>query len=354
MKRTILLVCSILFSAVACVPLTPEVSNNNPSTFFGNSTPDHNWIEVYFSEPGGPLSSSQRGGPDAALAEAILEAQASVDLAIYDLNLWSIRDALLQVHRRGVVVRVVTESDNFWQDEIQDLIEAGIPVLADRHEPLMHNKFVVIDRYQVWTGSMNLTLNGAYHNNNNLLRLNSSKLAENYLVEFEEMFIEDLFGNESPANLPNPVISINGIQIETFFSPDDHPLLRIVELIDQAQEEIMLMAFNLTADPIRDALLAAQARGVQLRGVLEKGQINNIGGDFETLRAAGLELYMDGNPRYMHHKVIIIDQRIVITGSYNFSNSAEYHNDENVLILHDPQTAELFLVEFDKLLANAQ
>ena len=56
----------------------------------------------------------------------------------------------------------------------------------------MHNKFVILDRLEVWTGSMNYTINGAYHNDNNLVRVRSNRLADNYTAEFEEMFVDDL------------------------------------------------------------------------------------------------------------------------------------------------------------------
>jgi phosphatidylserine/phosphatidylglycerophosphate/cardiolipin synthase-like enzyme len=63
---------------------------------------------------------------------------------------------LIDAHRRGVTVRLVTESDNMDVSEIQELREVGIPILGDRREGRMHNKFVVIDRQEVWTGSLNL------------------------------------------------------------------------------------------------------------------------------------------------------------------------------------------------------
>ena len=113
------------------------------------------WYTIYFTDPGGPGAQSFRGGPDRALAEAIRQSRLSVDAAIYDLNLWSLRDALIDAHRRGVIVRLVTESDNLDQEELGELVEAGIPVLGDRRQGLMHNKFVVVDRLEVWTGSMN-------------------------------------------------------------------------------------------------------------------------------------------------------------------------------------------------------
>jgi phosphatidylserine/phosphatidylglycerophosphate/cardiolipin synthase-like enzyme len=152
---------------------------------------DVGWYAIYFTDPTGPSASTLRGGLDAALAEAIDSARYSVDVAIYRLDLWSIRDALIRAHKRGVVVRVITDSDHENEAEIVDLKALGILVVGDRREPLMHHKFVVIDGIDVWTGSMNFTVNGAYRNNNNLLRIRSSRVGQDYLREFEEMFLED-------------------------------------------------------------------------------------------------------------------------------------------------------------------
>jgi phosphatidylserine/phosphatidylglycerophosphate/cardiolipin synthase-like enzyme len=307
------------------------------------------WYSIYFSDPTGPNADTQRDGPDAALTAAIDEARISVDAAMYDLNLWSIRGALIDAHRRGVAVRVVAESDNLDRDEIQELIEVGIEVLGDRREGLMHNKFMVIDRYEVWTGSMNFTLNGAYHNDNHLVRIRSSRLAEDYLTEFEEMFRLDLFGEASIANTPYPLVNIDGTPIEVFFSPDDGTQSRLVELIQQAEESVYLLAFAFTADPIAEALLNAHRRGVEVVGIVETSQASGTGGDFFRLADAGVRIELDGNPKNMHHKVIIIDGGIVALGSYNFSRSAEERNDENTLIIHNSDIANLFVIEFERI-----
>ncbi len=181
---------------------------------------------MYFTEPTDPTASSFRGGPDEDLAEAIDQARVSVDMAIYDLNLWSVRDALIRAHRRGVGVRVVTESDNMDEQEVQELKEAGIEVLGDRQEGLMHHKFVVLDRTEVWTGSMNFTTGGGYLDNNNIIRIRSSKLAEDYTHEFEQMFVDDHFGTIKSAGTPDPTMTVNGSLIEVYFSPQDGTLSR--------------------------------------------------------------------------------------------------------------------------------
>jgi phosphatidylserine/phosphatidylglycerophosphate/cardiolipin synthase-like enzyme len=183
----------------------------SPSAMPFENDPDQpGSIQVYFTDPDAPYAGTLRGGPDEALAQSIRQARLSVDIAMDSLNLWSVRDALIAAHRRGVVVRVVVESDNLDSEEIQELLDQGIPVVDDLGTGLMHNKFAIIDRLEVWTGSMNLTLNGAYRSDNNLIRIRSAKLAQNYLVEFEEMFLDHQFGSASPANTPNPILIVDG------------------------------------------------------------------------------------------------------------------------------------------------
>jgi len=137
------------------------------STPAGYATPSQ-LIKVYFTAP---ANDEFRGGPDDPLADALDQARFQIDAALYDLNLWTIRNALLRAHNRGVLVRLVVESDSLYRPEIQELIEAGIPVVGDDSESLMHNKFIIIDQEEVWTGSMNMTVNGAYRHLNNLIRI---------------------------------------------------------------------------------------------------------------------------------------------------------------------------------------
>ena len=354
-KRIVLTLLILFMASIACVESTPATLEPLPtitSTTEGASTSD--WITVYFSDPDSPTAGSYRGGPDAELAAAIDQARSSVDAAIYHLNLWSIRDALIAAHQRGVTVRVVTESDNLDEAEIQELIEAGIPVVGDRRESLMHNKFVVIDSHEVWTGSMNFTVNGAYKNDNNLLYIRSSKLAENYITEFEEMFSDDFFGDYIVDNTPHYSLKIQGTRVDTYFSPDDSAASEIIDLIRSADDSIYFMAFSFTSDPIAAALIERAEQGITVTGVFEESQYHsNRGGEFDNLITAGLDVHLDGNHRNMHHKVFIIDEEIVITGSYNFSRSAEERNDENTLMIYNTDVATQFLEEFNRVFANA-
>ena len=313
------------------------------------------WIHVYFTNPSGPNAKSLRGGPDADLAAAIEAARLSVDVAVFELDLWSVRDALIAAHRRGVTVRLVTDSDNIEGKEIQDLKDAGIEVLGDRRESLMHNKFAIIDGREIWTGSMNFTINDAYKNNNNLLRMRSSKLADDYTNEFEEMFIRDQFGQGSPANTPFPSLEIEGTHLEIYFSPDDGAAAHMVEHIQRAQRSIHFLAYSFTSDDIADAILERAHSGVAVSGVFEASQVeSNLGGEYQRLLDAGLDVRLDSNVYNMHHKVMTIDGQVVVTGSYNFSANAEERNDENLLVIENPALARQYETEFVKIFSQAK
>jgi phosphatidylserine/phosphatidylglycerophosphate/cardiolipin synthase-like enzyme len=218
----------------------------------------------------------------------------------------------------------------------------------------MHHKFVVIDRLEVWTGSMNMTLNGAYRNENNLVRIRSAVNAENYTREFEEMFVEDRFGALSLHDTPHPTFSLDGIMMEVYFSPDDDPASRIIDLLLSSEQSINFMVYAFTDDEIADAMLDRARQGVVVQGVIERGQSGNVGSEYERLHQSAVDIRLDSSQHSMHHKVIVIDGLIVITGSYNFSRSAKEYNDENVLIIQDADTAARFLLEFERIFGTAQ
>jgi len=313
------------------------------------------WYTVYFTDP---ASEYYSGGLVEALAKAIDQARLCVDVAVYDLDLSIISNALINAHRRGVKVRVVTESDNMdsMETKLPLLKEAGIAVIGDRREGLMHNKFTVIDRMEVWSGSMNYTANDAYRNDNNLIRIRSTVLAEDYTVEFNEMFEQDLFGVDKRSATPHPRVNINGTEIEVYFSPDDGVMDHIADLITGARESIYFLAYSFSADKISHAMLARAQTGITLAGVFEKAQVTaqNTGSEYQPLRLAGLDVWLDANPKNMHDKIILIDGTIVITGSYNLTGSAEEKNDENILIIHDAEIAALFLQDFQRIYTRAK
>jgi phosphatidylserine/phosphatidylglycerophosphate/cardiolipin synthase-like enzyme len=348
--RSHYIICFIISTLVlsSCVFSTSHPTTPTTAGAPTDTGSEIGWFRIYFTDPAAPKAADYEGGPDEILADAIDQARLSVDVAAYNFNLWSIRDALIHAHQRGVVVRMVVESDNMEDREVQQIKDAGIPVIGDQQENLMHNKFVVIDRADVWTGSMNFSVGGAYKDNNNLIHLHSIQAAEDYTTEFEEMFISRLFGQDAFADTPFPKLSIKGETVEVYFSPDDHVADRIVELLVSAHESIYFMAYNFTSDDIGNAIRQQAQAGLNVVGLMDEDQVKSSqGSEYDAFMQAGLNVRVDGNPEgLMHHKVIIIDEKIVITGSYNFTASAEEDNDENVVILFSPAAAETYMGEF--------
>ncbi len=353
MDRLLFLLVSICILLSACSPAaTPSIPVVNPPVIPATTA---EWIQVYFTNPIAPNNGDYSGGADQVLADAIGRARLTVDVAAYSLNLWSIRDALIDAHRRGVTVRVVMESDNMDVNEVQDLKDAGIPVTGDRHEGLMHDKFVVIDRSEVWTGSMNFTVGGTYKDNNNLIRIRSEQAAQDYTVEFEQMFVGGFFGPDKISQTPYPHLMVAGTPIDILFSPQDGIAARVVSLIRSAKESIYFMAFSFTSNDIGSAILDRAQAGVTVAGVMDAEQVlANQGTEYDPFLQAGLNVRKDGNTGLMHHKVIIIDRRIVLTGSYNFTQSAESSNDENMVIIDNADIAALYLAEFQKVFNQAR
>lgn len=319
-------------------------------------------VQIYFTQPRYPdREENHTGGLDLVLAGDIAQAQASVDVAAYELDLDTVAQALLDAHQRGVFVRLVTDSDNVDEQAVRQLVRAGVPVIEDERAAIMHNKFVVIDRSVVWTGSWNLTTNGAYRNDNNAVRILSHAVAENYETEFEEMFVEGLFGPSSPANTPHSTQRIMNqdssemFVLETLFGPEDNVADRILQAVEDAQESIRFMAFSFTDDRLAEAMEEQARMGLVVQGVFEKRGADSEYSEYGRFSRARppLDVLVDGNPYFMHHKVLILDDETVILGSFNFTKSANESNDENVLILHDPGFAARFRAEFERVYTQA-
>ncbi|MCA9969718.1 MAG: hypothetical protein KC425_05860 [Anaerolineales bacterium] len=341
-----------LFTEFGLADPTPVPGGSLPG---GGGTPA-DWYEIYFTNPTCPPEAERSGGIDETIAADILQATTQVDVAAFDLDSVPITDALIALEKRGVVVRVVTDEDNGDLTAIRRLRRGGISVVEDKRRALMHDKFVVIDGRIVWTGSLNFTTNGVYCNNNNVVRFDAPRLAANYVAEMDEMYVDRAFGPDSPQNTPNESLQIQGVALENYFGSEREIAVTIARNVARAESEILFMAFSFTDDQIGEAMLGRVEAGVQARGVFETVGSDTSYSYYPIMRAMNLpnlQVRTDGNPRVMHHKVIIIDRTTVIFGSFNFSDSANNRNDENVVIVHDPTFAGYFVEEFETVWAEA-
>ena len=308
------------------------------------------WFELYFTDPTNPLSQQGTGGVDGPLVKTIDAAHLSIDVAAYSISLNSVRNALINAHKRGVNVRMVMESTNMDRSDPQALMDAGIPIIGDNREGLMHDKFMVIDKAEVWLGSMNYTDAGTYDDNNNMMRILSTKIAEDYSVEFNEMFEEDKFGSDVVAQTPNPTVTIDKTRVDIYFSPDDRVLNALLPVLRSAEKSIYFLAYSFTSNDLGNLVRDKAAKGLTVEGVMDEEQVaSNQGTEFDPFLQAGVDVRIDGNEGLMHHKVFIIDEKIVIFGSYNFSQSAEERNDENVIIVYNEAIAQQFMQEFQRV-----
>lgn len=307
------------------------------------------WYDIYFTDPVCPPEEERSGGLDETIAEDLERAAVQVDVAAFDLDAEPMVDALIALEKRGVRVRVITDSDNANLHSINRLRRNGISVVEDKRSGLMHNKFVVIDGRYLWMGSMNFTSNGAYCNNNNLVRFDSPRLAANYLTEMDEMYDDGSFGPSSPQNTPNEDLMIQGVLLQNYFASEKALAPIIAEIVNRADNEILFLAFSFTLPEIADAMLARAETGVNVKGVFETSGADTLFSTYPEMDAVGLSnvrVRQDGNDRIMHHKVIIVDRKTVIFGSYNFSNNANDNNDENIIVVYDPEFAGFFVDEF--------
>ena len=334
-------------ATAAVLPLPTPVSDVSSGS---------SWYNLYFTDPDLTAGiDSPSGGIPVKLVAAFDAALQTIDLAVYEFDLTMVSDALLRAHQRGVRVRVVADTDSLLEPPVVALIGAGLPVIDDQRDAIMHDKFAVIDGSIVWTGSMNYTFSDAYRNNNNVIEIISPRLADNYTAEFEEMFLRRDFGSGPSDPTPHPTLTLNGILIENYFSPDDGVAAHIESLLASAKFSVYFMAFSFTRSDFSDALIAKARSAVVVQGVFETRQIEaGVDAAWQALTAAGLPVRKDGNRYNLHHKVFIVDQATVVLGSYNFSRNAEENNDENVLIIHSPEIAAAYLAEWQKVWDAAQ
>lgn len=121
--------------------------------------------------------------------------------------------------------------------------------------------------------------------------------------------------------------------LETYFSPKGGCQAAIVRELMKARSEILVQAYSFTADPLTYALVEVKKQGVMVEIVLDKSNEVDRYSDLKIFLDKGLEVKIDHEHAIAHNKIIIIDQKVVITGSYNFTNQAEGDNAENVVII---------------------
>jgi phosphatidylserine/phosphatidylglycerophosphate/cardiolipin synthase-like enzyme len=312
----------------------------------------------------------------ALLVGKIASARRSVDAALYNLSGTpgpgtDIAQALIAAKQRGLRVRVICEQDNRSTSPFNSLVSAGVPLITDAYDPanagagLMHNKFFVIDAYGgapesvwVWTGSWNPSLPGTNDDYQNVVEVQDPALAGAYTLEFEEMWGSNTdapnqanarFGARKTDNTPHHFV-IGGRPVSCYFSPSDDATARIIDAIATADHSLHFTLLTFTRTDIAAALLARRAPGFALSGVMDNG--TDAGSQYDYLVSQGVDIRLKTGSGLLHHKYAVLDagypnsRPMVITGSHNWTNSAENTNSENTLIIEDATLALHYVQEF--------
>ena len=287
----------------------------------------------------------------AHLVRLIQEAEKSIYAAFYKLELKEVSDALLDAHKRGVKVRIFADDMTSWSEKSRlDSLSKFFSVKTDK-DPVsfMHHKFCVIDEKIVWTGSFNPTYSGTSRENNNIVVVMSSLLAAQFIKEFERLWEEESLSLNLNLNLNlnfNPLLLESGIKV--YFSLHDDPEEAILQSLEKAKESIYFALFTFTSERIAQAIIDKFAENLEIRGILEKYQDGPFS-QYDYLKRLRVPVRWDRNFYFMHHKFFIIDQKIVITGSFNPTWSANYRNRENLIVIYSPSLASQYEEEFNKL-----
>ena len=139
---------------------------------------------------------------------------------------------------------------------------------------------------------------------------------------------------------------------EVYFSLYDNPQKEIIKNINQAQAFINIAMYIFTDKEIALPLVKARERGVKVRLYLDKDQVDYKYSQSRFLVQKGIKTRISSNNYIMHNKFAIIDNRLLLTGSYNWTFSANNRNDENLMIIDDPEIIEIFQNQFINLWTN--
>ena len=294
-----------------------------------------------------------------SLAEKLIQhidaAQKTIHIASFEFDLTDVANALIRAKQRGVDVRWITDDDNGigadtkpGRGQFKALKAAGIQIITDNRSPLMHNKFWLFDGQTVWTGSTNVTVSGMFEQNNNLIIIQSPDLAAIYERQWADLW-SGKFTSKAPSTVDQQSVTIAGTPIQILFSPEDKAISHIIPYVQAAKTSIQFLAFTYTQDQLGNAMIDRKKAGVDVRGVFESTGSDTEYSEMIPLYCAQAPVRQDGNPAFMHHKVIIIDGHIVVTGSLNFTDNADQQNNENVLIVDNADIARLYMQEFQRV-----
>ena len=331
----------------------------------------------------GPAELGAADNLEDVLIEFIDGARHALYIAVQELDSEPVAQAVINARWRGVDVRMIVEQDYLAGDRIpkvtpgpgeteaeavkrtqweesrrpatvktnRDILAAllrnCVDVKADYNPKIFHQKFIIRD-YQgknratsaVLTGSTNFTVTGTHRNYNHIVIFHDYRICKAYLLEFDEIRSGN-FGalNLREKNIPG-TYNLKGVPVRILFAPDDTPELEIVKQMLKCSGRLDFSIFTFSSSSgIDDAMAMLRAAGREIRGVFDPVQGRRDWAATHWLHDAGIRVYF---PRKetgfgkLHHKLIVIDDAIVVGGSFNYTAPANDYNDENIFVIGSP------------------
>jgi hypothetical protein len=304
--------------------------------------------------PNVPTFAPDDAAYDAQLMNTILCAESTLEIAIYETGDDCIPNAIIA--RLGsdpdLTVDIVYDDDQ-CAPGADGMLSCGLRALvghpritmrSDVRSGLMHHKWVIADGARVWVSSGNFTDRSFCIDYNNAIVIEQAEILAAFEAQFARMFTMGMFGPEAPRD------PVTGGPYAIHFgpqSPVDSPARwfnDMVARIGTATTSVDAMINAFTRTEVSDALIAAHMRGVAVRVVVSSMYVDEA--TVQALIASGVPV-REAN---MHSKVLIVDGRLVITGSANWSASA-WSNDENSLWIDDSTIAAAYDAEMDAVFA---
>ncbi|MDY6898473.1 MAG: DUF655 domain-containing protein [Cyanobacteriota bacterium] len=295
----------------------------------------------------------------------------------------------------------LSEDEINQRDALQILRNAKIPLIDDtadgsKGSGLMHHKFIVVDNRFVIVTSANFTLSGIHGdydnydslgNVNNLIKIDSVELADVFTEEFNIMWGDGVGGKfDSKFGLQKPrrefqEVSFGNNKVIVNFSPTSPTKLwinssngLIGKTLKSAANSIDSALFVFSAQRLSNILETQSQKNVKIRTVIEpdfayrfysegldmtgvalsnkcKYELNNQPWS-NPINTVGIPLLTSGD--LLHHKYAVIDKKVVITGSHNWTEAANIGNDETVLVIENPKVAAHYVREFERLYSNTE
>ncbi len=338
-------------------------------------------FKYYFNHPvdntvsTGVNAINLNGYIDDTLIAYIDRAKYTLDIAVYNFtsgsgssSLANVATAINNAYTRGVKVRWIYNNNGSSNTGLA-LLNSGINKLGSPSSSgytIMHNKFMIVDGYSpnpdesiVWTGSTNWSTTQFNTDYDNVVIIQDSALAHAYIDEFNMMWGDtgiapnasaSKFGH-TKTNLGRHNFTIDGRQVELYFSPSDNTGSHILSSINSAKTDLYWGMYTFTYQTYADAIVARKNNGVYVAGINDIFSHSNT--TYNTLNTNLTTMFKEysGTGIY-HNKYLIVDASdtcsdpLVLTGSHNWSNAANTDNDENTLIIHDPVAANVYYQSF--------